>query len=693
MLLATLSNKTSNKIYVVGNLAAEQRKLLSDWPILYLDENEVDLSDRVPRVSWTQKYREWGWYKQMFLRLCADRFVEAEQVVVLDSEVFVFDNWDERRFYTPSGDPKCFYWISKARKPDWDYRMYRGAAFLYQGLSSFENVMDYANSDGFRRHISGVVQFSTKNLKHIWKTLSEHTDLAGNLDRLFNREPELAFCDHDFYGISIDYNLCKHSVPTAISNELLGWYDNHNDANFNIFRNQDPMWSMCQRYYDFPDEAAYLGYMQRTSASLNRPLPDFRRGVTKSSSPNGDSAHHAKDAQYEKRLSDLEARVLELQGVGPGSQNANWQSIAPTVDAILRQLTERFLRVETSHLQLKDFVLKQSPADARAQRVKVEGALVAAHAQLAALDGRLCDYEIALRNIKNLGGQLGIALHEQNQLKSGAGPRFVPLKAKGCTEEDMNSDWVAFWAGELRDAPRYQRKLWELCYVSQILYNEGMLQEGKRGLGFACGSEPLPSLFAKYGVRVLATDLAPDRAEAKAWINSGQHVVGFEKLRRPNICPDESRLATIEGAYVDMNAIPPELDEQFDFCWSVCSLEHLGSIANGLKFVANSLRTLKPGGVSVHTAEFNVNEGRTIQTGPTVLFQKHHFVQLAERLRAYGFHVYDFDFDSGRGILDGLVDLPPYDQSSSRSNRYAHLKLSISGFVCTSFSFIVKKPE
>jgi hypothetical protein len=103
----------------------------------------------------------------------------------------------------------------------------------------------------------------------------ETTDLAANLDRLFNHEPELAFSDHDFYGIGMDYGLCREVVPTALSNELLGWYDNHNDVNFHCFREQNPMWSMCQRYREFPAEADYLGHMQRTSAALQCQLPSF----------------------------------------------------------------------------------------------------------------------------------------------------------------------------------------------------------------------------------------------------------------------------------------------------------------------------------------------------------------------------------------------------------------------------------
>lgn len=272
MLLNTLRRKTSSPIYLVGNLGAEEQKTFSGFGATYIDENDIDFSGRMPQVRWKQKYREWGWYKQMFVRLCADRFVDADLAVILDSEVFVFDNWDEKRFYARSGHPKCFFWISKVRKPEWDYRMYRGAAFLYRDLPGFETVMDYANSDVFRRHISGVVLFSPANLRHVWDVLAARSDLTANLERLFNAEPELAFCDHDFYGIAVDYGLCKDSVPTDLSNELLGWYDNHDDENFNIFREQDPMWSMCQRYREFPTEAEYVGYMRRISGLLNRSL-------------------------------------------------------------------------------------------------------------------------------------------------------------------------------------------------------------------------------------------------------------------------------------------------------------------------------------------------------------------------------------------------------------------------------------
>jgi SAM-dependent methyltransferase len=217
----------------------------------------------------------------------------------------------------------------------------------------------------------------------------------------------------------------------------------------------------------------------------------------------------------------------------------------------------------------------------------------------------------------------------------------------------------------------------------------GMLARGRCGLGFGCGEEPLPSLFAKYGVNVLATDLDPSREESEVWRVTGQHSTSVETYRRRDICPDEQLLANINFQPVDMKDLPHDFDGQFDFCWSACACEHLGSVASGLEFVENSLRTLKPGGIAVHTTEFTLEDGEAPDDWPTVLYQKRHLVELAARLRSKGFQVVDFDFDPGEGIMDRLVDVPPW-KHDLLSSAAAHLKLSVDGFTCTSAGVIIR---
>ncbi len=272
-LLETLRRKTDALIVVAGNLEQEGVRCLQAYGVKYLDENEIDLKGRAPRVGWTEKFRQWGWYKQMFLRLSIDRFMDAEQVVILDSEVFVFKNWDESRFYDPKTKrPRSFYWVPRIRKPDWDYAMYRGAAFLLSFLPDCEGIMEYANSDHYRRHISGVVLFSTRNVARLWQLLESNTDLPANMDRLFNREAALASSDHDFYGLGVEYGLFQDAVPTIMHNQLLGWYDTHQDPVFEPFR-KDAMWSMCQRYAQFPTQAEYRNFMTDTAEALGQELP------------------------------------------------------------------------------------------------------------------------------------------------------------------------------------------------------------------------------------------------------------------------------------------------------------------------------------------------------------------------------------------------------------------------------------
>ena len=104
-----------------------------------------------------------------------------------------------------------------------------------------------------------------------------------------------------------------------------------------------------------------------------------------------------------------------------------------------------------------------------------------------------------------------------------------------------------------------------------------------------------------------------------------------------------------------MTAIPADL-AGFDFCWSLCAFEHLGSIEAGLRFVEASLAPLRPGGTAVHTTEFNINaNGPTIDNWPTVLFQRRHMEALAARLAAQGHQVAPFDFDAGDKPLDRFV--------------------------------------
>jgi len=304
-------------------------------------------------------------------------------------------------------------------------------------------------------------------------------------------------------------------------------------------------------------------------------------------------------------------------------------------------------------------------------------------------DNRLRDYEWALLNIKTLGYELARLTSAEPRPAPAEAPAAA-LRSKLCTQSDMESAWVSFWCAEVGVGPVYHRKIWELCYIAQTLHNAGILAPGRSGIGFGCGREPLPSLFAKYGCEVLATDLSHDAAAARGW--GGQLATSLVDVQRPEICSGPRKLDNIRFRHLDMNRIPEDLDGAFDFCWSSCALEHLGSLAQGAEFIEASLRVLKPQGIAVHTTEFNLSEsGETLDGWDPVLFQRRHITELVDRLSAAGHTVADLDFEAGDGILDRFVDLPPWDADIGHSSAApAHLKVSISGYRCTSFGLFIR---
>ena len=240
--------------------------------------------------------------------------------------------------------------------------------------------------------------------------------------------------------------------------------------------------------------------------------------------------------------------------------------------------------------------------------------------------------------------------------------------------------------------PAMHRKLWEFAYIAQALRGSGMLRPGSRGLGFGCGKEPLASLFVAEGCDVLATDLASADATAKGWSGGEQHAASLQNVWMQDLCSRTEADARLTFRAVDMNAIPSDLDGAFDFCWSSCALEHLGSIEQGLAFIERSSRCLRPGGIGVHTTEFNTDPGETLEHGRTVLFQQRHFAQLAKRLAGKGVEMLPILARAGDPFLDGYVDVPPYPIPAEVGSTLSvlHLRLLVAAHRSTSIGIIVR---
>lgn len=315
-----------------------------------------------------------------------------------------------------------------------------------------------------------------------------------------------------------------------------------------------------------------------------------------------------------------------------------------------------------------------------------------------ALPGLPEDYAIMRQTIKYFGYQLAAKLAEDLPIRTGLKAETIGLKWKASTQADLESDWVAHWLGELKLPVIFHRKLWEYAYVLQAIYEHGHLRPGARGLGFGCGEEPIAAYLASHGVDVLVTDLETETAKSVGWLDSNEHSSTIESAYKPNIVSREVFEQSVHHRFVDMNDIPVDLIN-FDFNWSICSMEHLGSIRHGLDFVINTMKTLRPGGISVHTTEFNFNnDDHTLEAPGCVLFQKRHFLQLAEELTGLGYEVFPIDFYVGGKPLDSFVDVPPYGAhwpegpNPGEAIGTAHIKSAVAGYASTCFGVIVKAP-
>jgi SAM-dependent methyltransferase len=313
-----------------------------------------------------------------------------------------------------------------------------------------------------------------------------------------------------------------------------------------------------------------------------------------------------------------------------------------------------------------------------------------------ALSVAVRNINLAHLNIKAFGYDLARQLASALPAAPDGGTRHVGLVPKASVQADMESDWLAHWCAQLKIPVVFHRKLWELAYVLQAIFEHGHLQPSAKGLGFGCGMEPLPSYFASHGLSVMMTDLPLEDAQSRGWASTNQHASSLQQAHKPYLVSREGFDELVSLRSVDMNDIPDDL-HGFDFCWSICALEHLGSIRKGLDFIENSLRTLRPGGVAVHTTEFNINPERpTVDNWPTVLFQRRHFQELIAKLRAQGHEVATPDFSLGDKPMDKFIDLPPWSHDLPRElndwlGQPLHLKLGVDGFPCTCFGVIIKK--
>jgi Methyltransferase domain len=268
-------------------------------------------------------------------------------------------------------------------------------------------------------------------------------------------------------------------------------------------------------------------------------------------------------------------------------------------------------------------------------------------------------------------------------LEKGTLPTLAHVGSQLCTANQFREPQYEKWCRALKETPNFNRKQWEFVFICEVLAHYNLLRSDTVGLGFGVGKEPLPALFASKGCRVLATDLDPNDAASADWTQTNQHSSQLSDLNERGICDpaDFSRLVRFRAE--DMNSISPDLQD-FDFTWSSCAFEHLGSIKHGLDFFVNSLNCLKPGGVAVHTTEFNLSSNfSTLEAHNLVLFRRFDIEALASMVRSAGATLLPVNFNPGTEAIDRHYDVPPYANT--------HLRIQLDRYVFTSIGLIAIK--
>jgi len=335
------------------------------------------------------------------------------------------------------------------------------------------------------------------------------------------------------------------------------------------------------------------------------------------------------------------------------------------------------------------------------------------------------DLQIMKANIKTLAWQLE-RLQSPPKLEQlpitqavAANPDPVQATCRLCSSEDIYSPWHRQLSASLRSNNYKLRKIWEWTYTIQVLYDQGFLSSGSSGLGFGCGTEPLASCFSNFVAELLITDAPPHIIEGKGWSDTNQHTANLEQAKHDWLAPRECMDKVMRFEFADMNNISHDYFNQFNFVWSSCALEHLGSKHLGLTFIVQSAQCLKPGGIAVHTTEYDLSGQSTIDNWETVLFNEDDFLitlkGMLDTLNNDGsgrhFELCPFDLRRGTAFLDGYVDIPPYgyhkglndsfkpspspsqneEPSAEADYPYPQTNLSVDGFPCTSIAILVKR--
>ena len=188
----------------------------------------------------------------------------------------------------------------------------------------------------------------------------------------------------------------------------------------------------------------------------------------------------------------------------------------------------------------------------------------------------------------------------------------MEILSKICDTADwFDNEFNSIVINELKEQPRLHRKQWEFAMIFLALRKLGFLEADKTGLSMGGGTERVLYSIAKHVKKLFVTDLYDENT---SW--DCARTLNPDDLIKNNM-PSEITTNNITALKMDMRSLDFE-DNTFDFCYSSCAFEHIGSFDDFGQHLDEVYRCLKPEGVYVFTTE--------LQLGNTTIQDKNNYI-------------------------------------------------------------------
>jgi hypothetical protein len=301
----------------------------------------------------------------------------------------------------------------------------------------------------------------------------------------------------------------------------------------------------------------------------------------------------------------------------------------------------------------------------------------------------LKDLETLQLDVKLLGYQMGLAHEYRLQAIPVEAPGPFMADCKPVTQGDMETRWFRFWCEQLKERPRYHRKLWEFAYLMQALHCADAIKPGAKVLILGAAHQPTASYLAAKGADVVIAQHGDEPMPG----------AGADPLCNEDLVDAKTFAKRVTRRVVDLAALPDDL-AGFDACVGMDQAMRRGTVRAGMDYVVASIDRVRPGGLVAHVVDFNyADDAQTLDDWGSVLFLRRHLEAMTQAWTAAGHEVAPLDFNVGFQAMDRFVDIPPFDVSRTESLerlwrdgwQAAHLKTAVDGFPATSFGLIARR--